>query len=247
MSKKAICVLLSLIITISGAIYYPVYAGTNTIDQYITINRWWKSSTGEIKVNYTVKQNITNQYYNFKIGYTWPAVYRNSVSGHMVDVNRTKGTYTLTLKKPANVIGKLNLHVSLDAYRYSEEKHISYIFNAPSTVDVEYHTVTAAEAGGAYIIYNAVPAIALELSPATKTIKWLGRIYSGWSLYSGFKDSVGLGSGFPFPKAGQYYRITTWYEDYQCKVRTEVWDSKAAFNARLKPIYNGVYSTDFDF
>ncbi|MBB6635694.1 hypothetical protein [Cohnella thailandensis] len=219
-------------------------ADTTQINKYLGSITASKQSDGRFLVTYTIKEDFVNpSYEKMTFGYHWPNKY--PVAGSTQELSKKKGTYTYYIPKPASYIGQLTFEINYNLTgSYQEAKKISTIFNFPAGNTVTYHTVTATEAGAAYVLIVGAPALAFEFNPGSKILKWIGRAYLGWSLYDGFSNSTGLANTFPMLKAGQYYKTTSWYtSDGYVHIKYEIWDTKAAFDKGVAASYTGTLSS----
>ncbi|WP_332695560.1 hypothetical protein [Halalkalibacter lacteus] len=241
MRKHTIRFLIALLIISSISFSVPgseAEASTAVIDSYISVNSVTKNATNQtISVKYTVKKTIPSAI-GLCIGYEWPSTYRLSSSyNYCKAVNKTAGSYTMSIPKPSiNIIGSQNVVVKLSG-GYSEKKNVKSVFNYPTTKVVKPHTVTKADALAEYFVVGGI-GVGVKfmknnaLGFVTKTA------YAGYTTYYGLKG-IGVISGFPPAAVGQYYIVETWYNSNGLNVKNTIWASKAAYDSKHQPIYTG--------
>lgn len=201
---------------------------------------------GSISVKYTMKgtfkpgSGLTAQYLN--IGYEFPPKYRVSNLNKNFKINYKKGTHTLVIPKPGNIIGDVNIVAKFGAYRYSETKQLKTVKNYPTGYKVKYVTVGSVAPVASYLAYYTIPGAVLTYAPQTKIIKVAGGAFFAWSNYMGITGSLNLSKGFPMPVKGQYHEITTYYNEKGLNIRTKIWTNKESYNKKVKPIYDGTYT-----
>lgn len=209
----------------------------------VTVTDAVLNSNGTIAVYYTVTRNLVTSGINAetcKVGYRYPAEFRGSIPDMMTNTQTTVGNYCTTLPAPS-VICHVSVKNYYQAYTYSEEETIKSIFactnhNSYST----FHTITAAEANGAFFVYYVVPGVVFTFYPGTSAIvKGAAATYLGFSLWIGFQ-STNSWINMPFPATGQYIRDTSYYDTTgNIKKTITMWTNQASYNTGLAPIWQG--------
>ncbi|XRG80529.1 hypothetical protein V5E38_09610 [Rossellomorea sp. GAMAL-10_SWC] len=150
-------------------------------------------------------------------------MYRQSDT-QKVNTKNKKGTYSLTVPKPkVNLIGRENIYVYLSG-RYPDKKFAKSVFNVPTSKKVSYHTVTKKEAASAYIVCDVGADVVITFAaPGGKVAKAVVLVvWEGYKKISNLRSVTNTTKGFPKMYAGQYYKTTTWYEDFKLKTNTNV-------------------------
>ncbi|RJX39746.1 hypothetical protein D3P09_10115 [Paenibacillus pinisoli] len=251
--KKIVLVMLCLGlfgIVFGNAGTQKAYASTAVIDSYVKIYSAFKATDGRIAIYYEMLQSFDKRPCagGICINQDLTLEYTNILNQRQaISVNTTKGTH-ITYLPESKYVGNLVVNVRFNTTSYSEIKRHGVVFNYPSTVTVGFHTTTALEAVGSYVVQFTLPAIAFELFPQSRIIRVVAVASAGWATYSGITASVNAFPGLPQPVAGQYTKYTSWYtSDGNVNVKIEVFNSKAAYNNNDLPIYNSTFSKPVNY
>ena len=236
MLKRSVSVLLCIVFLVSMfSVPTIAFASTatpssSTINEYIDVNYWYvSSSTGKIKVRYTVKKDITNNYFDFKIRYDWPAYFR--VPGKYVNLESDKGTYTAELPAPAKCGGYLKLYIDFNAYTHSEEKLIDYYFSAPDKVYTRGpHIITKSqELAGKFTVGIGTMVATFGLGGTfPMAVKITSGVLFGYTFYDSFIEPFAKGP--PMVQEGQVWYIRTWYANGKQYIRKQIWNDQLDYN-----------------
>ncbi|MFF3022354.1 hypothetical protein ACFVRR_06785 [Gottfriedia sp. NPDC057948] len=70
-------------------------------------------------------------------------------------------------------------------------------------------------------------------------------VWEGYKKISDLRSVTNTTKGIPKMYAGQYYKTTTWYEDFKLKTNTKVWTNKEWYTKDVKPIFDGMTNYNF--
>lgn len=184
-----------------------------------------------LDIKYKVKAKIPNNV-NITIGYEYPGQLR--MSGTQYGISNKKGTFIRYIYTRKFVCG-IRAFAHLSAIKYSEQKNFKSFFDAPSGKTTSYKTVSKKEAG-AFFTVKTIAGIIGTVYPKKKILKVLSATVNGVTTILGAADSVNFNLGYVEPRAGQYYRVITYYEKYKLCIRTTIWYNKNHYNKKAKPI-----------
>ena len=207
------------------------------IDAYLDVTSSEISGTS-LTISYKITAKIP-------VGATISLGYRyasSRVNGSVVSLsNSTKvGSYTKTF---SNVVSPLahQVYAKLTARNYSVTNVYDTYYITTQKV-YNYHTVTAAEVTGYYLLYHVAPYAAIKIYPGDKLIKAIAKAITIAGTVITLFDDYDIATSFPTPKVGHYHETATWYADNSLHIANKVWQSKDSFQNGDIPIFSGSYS-----
>ena len=234
MKKILLCFMcLVLLIPLSTSNVAEGISRTGLIDDYININ-YVKKEGKNLRINYTVKKQPKGMPV-YTIRSYWRAN-DNKKSSASAKLKNTKGTYIVTLKPKAELIGPQYVQVKASlAGRYNEVKRVRTFYKYPPA-ETRTHTISKKEAIAKHFMITGA-AFAFNLASKRSPYGIALKLASYGIAGSYTLKSLNVVGGYPSPAAGQYIRTKTSYNSKGMKISVKMWTNKQSYKKGVKPIY----------
>ena len=145
------------------------------------------------------------------------------------------GTYKKVCSS-AGVVAK-QVYAKFAARDFSRTDVYTTLYFSTSPV-YDYHTLTAVEAFGHYVVTDIVPFATTLIFPQSKIIKVAGVIAEVAGITYTIAGALDITKGLPAPVAGQYYETKTWYSNNKLYTHIKVWANKSLYDKHETPMYD---------
>lgn len=184
--------------------------------------------------DYTVKAKVPSGAAVF-VGYQYPDSTR--ANGESTSLSsKSVGSYSVTYSAVSEIIAR-RVYSSLSARDYQETHPYGTIYGATSVV-IDHHEITTAEAVSSYLINSLAPGLVARLFLPSKTLEIVKCIVSAGGTAVSILTAANIELGVPAPVAGQYYETGTWYSNNKLYIRVKVWRDKEAFDTGERALYD---------
>ncbi|MCW3793289.1 hypothetical protein OM416_16985 [Paenibacillus sp. LS1] len=240
MFKKitSMLLVLSFLVVFGGQSF--VSAATTNIDGAVSNMTVKKLSNNSYVLSFNLKRKLSSGE-SILISGDYPLQYRqNGFFNYTIDSTKSIGNYTIPISRsilPSRIYFTAQYKAPL--LNYTESKKIAEHVNGFPEISEQFHTVTASEAGAAWISINIMPGLVIQFTKLNKTVKFFASAaYTMLMQLDGFTDALRVNTVWK-PTAGEYVRsVTTFSATGTQNLKVEVYTDKLSYSKNIPPIYN---------